>query len=74
MSRAHGNPAVPRHAIVECACGVIYSRREVCLPIKDIGHFDCVECGKRLEIWYGRAVPVFARMEARRYIPLRVHG
>jgi hypothetical protein len=52
----------PRYAIVECDCGVLYNRREVSLPIKDIGFFDCVECGKRLEVWYGRNVPSFTRL------------
>jgi hypothetical protein len=32
------------------------------LPIKDIGLFECVECGARLEIWSGRTVPVFKRI------------
>jgi hypothetical protein len=34
------------------------------LPIKDIGIFECVECGARLEIWSGRKVPVFKRIKS----------
>lgn len=49
-------------SIVECACGVCYERREVAIPIKDIGLFECIECGARLEIWSGRSVPVFTRI------------
>jgi hypothetical protein len=45
--------------IVECGCGAHYERREVRLPIKDIGLFDCRACGARLEVWSGRTVPVF---------------
>jgi hypothetical protein len=48
--------------IIACACGASYERREVQLPIKDIGHFECYECGARLEIWSGRKVPVFVRI------------
>lgn len=49
--------------IVTCACGCAYARREVQLPIKDIGTFECGECNARLEIWYGRTVPVFSRID-----------
>lgn len=48
--------------ILNCACGCSYERREVHLPIKDIGAFECDECGARLEIWSGRTVPVFKRI------------
>ncbi len=48
---------------VPCACGALYERVSVTLPIKDIGVFDCFECGTRLEIWHGRTVPVFNRLE-----------
>ncbi len=48
--------------IITCACGVRYERREVALPIKDVGCFDCHECGVRLEIWSGRKVPAFKKL------------
>lgn len=48
--------------IVACACGASYERREVQLPIKDVGIFECHECGARLEMWSGRIVPVFDRI------------
>ncbi|GIK47778.1 MAG: hypothetical protein KJZ75_17355 [Hyphomonadaceae bacterium] len=51
-----------QHTIVDCACGARYERRQVQLPIKDIGCFDCDDCGARLEIWWGRAVPAFKRI------------
>jgi hypothetical protein len=50
--------------IINCACGAHYEREERTLPIKDIGLFECHECGKRLEIWSGRVVPVFKRIKA----------
>jgi hypothetical protein len=53
---------VDRYATVECGCGASYSRREVTLPIKDIGSFECGACGHRLEIWYGRTVPIFTAL------------
>ena len=53
---------VERYAIVECVCAASYTRREVTLPIKDIGFFECVDCGNRLAIWYGRTVPIFSRL------------
>lgn len=58
-------------SIIECTCGVRYERRERTLPIKDIGMFECDECGARVEIWSGRTVPLFRRIpeakaEARR--------
>lgn len=56
----------PRATISECQCGAAYERREVTLPIKDIGFFECAECGARLEIWSGRNVPVFKQIQARR--------
>lgn len=49
--------------IILCTCGVSYERRERQLPIKDIGLFACEECGERIEIWSGRTVPVFKRIE-----------
>ncbi len=52
----------PEPTITACACGVCYAREERTLPIKDIGFFECVECGARLEIWSGRTVPVFKRI------------
>ncbi|MBX3511643.1 MAG: hypothetical protein KF700_10615 [Hyphomonadaceae bacterium] len=55
---------VPEASIVECGCGERYERREVKLPIKDIGVFECYGCGARLEIWSGRAVPTFRRLES----------
>lgn len=53
------------NAIIACACGASYERREVRLPIKDIGVFECDDCGARLEHWSGRAVPVFSRIKSR---------
>ncbi|HYD87962.1 MAG TPA: hypothetical protein VEA80_10835 [Vitreimonas sp.] len=49
--------------IIDCACGARYERREVQLPIKDIGCFDCGDCGARLEVWSGRTVPAFKRVQ-----------
>jgi hypothetical protein len=49
---------------IQCGCGACYERQERTLPIKDIGVFECVECGVRLEIWSGRKVPVFKRVKA----------
>ena len=54
----------PESTITNCACGVQYERQQRILPIKDIGLFECVECGARLEIWSGRTVPVFKRIKA----------
>jgi hypothetical protein len=54
----------PNPSIIQCACGVSYERREHQLPIKDIGLFACEECGARIEIWSGRTVPIFKRVEA----------
>jgi len=48
--------------IVSCNCGVSYERTEQRLPIKDIGVFDCEECGSRLDMWSGRVVPDFKRI------------
>jgi len=52
------------HTIVDCGCGARYQRRMVQLPIKDIGCFDCDDCGARLEVWSGRSVPAFRRVQA----------
>jgi len=49
--------------ILHCACGACYERRERMLPIKDIGLFACEACGERIEIWSGRTVPMFKRVE-----------
>ncbi|MEZ6023149.1 MAG: hypothetical protein R3C16_07015 [Hyphomonadaceae bacterium] len=49
--------------IVACTCGVRYERSERRLPIKDIGAFECDICGQRMEIWSGRVVPLFKRIE-----------
>ena len=51
-------------SIIGCACGEQYEREERTLPIKDIGLFECHECGARLEIWSGRVVPVFKRIKS----------
>ncbi|MEZ5956168.1 MAG: hypothetical protein R3C27_03005 [Hyphomonadaceae bacterium] len=53
----------PETTIISCACGAHYEREERTLPIKDIGLFECFDCGKRLEIWSGRVVPVFKRIQ-----------
>jgi len=50
--------------ITACACGACYEREVRTLPIKDIGLFECVDCGARLEIWSGRDVPVFKRIKS----------
>jgi hypothetical protein len=47
---------------ITCACGACYERVERALPIKDIGLFECHDCGARLEIWSGRVVPLFKRV------------
>jgi len=39
-------------------CGARYHRREVLLPIKDVGIFECQCCGVVVERWHGRLVPV----------------
>jgi hypothetical protein len=54
----------PESTIVGCTCGAQYERHERTLPIKDIGLFECVDCGARMEIWSGRTVPVFKRIKA----------
>ncbi len=48
--------------LITCACGACYERVERALPIKDIGLFECEDCGARLEIWSGRTVPLFKRV------------
>lgn len=53
----------PDTTITSCVCGERYEREERTLPIKDIGLFECVECGARLQIWSGRVVPVFKRIK-----------
>lgn len=50
---------------ITCACGACYERVERTLPIKDIGLFECHDCGTRLEIWSGRTVPLFKRIPTR---------
>ena len=52
-------------SIVDCPCGVRYERSERQLPIKDIGLFECDECGHRIEMWSGRMVPLFKRVAER---------
>lgn len=52
----------PKNSIVSCECGSSYEREVRELPIKDIGLFECHDCGARLEIWSGRSVPVFKRI------------
>lgn len=47
---------------VFCGCGAAYLRRDVQIPIKDIGVFECHDCGARLAMWAGRTVPVFERL------------
>ncbi len=54
----------PESTITACACGAHYEREVRTLPIKDIGVFECVDCGARLEIWSGRSVPVFKRIKS----------
>jgi len=54
----------PEPTIISCTCGTHYAREERTLPIKDIGVFECADCGARLEIWSGRTVPVFKRLKA----------
>jgi hypothetical protein len=54
----------PESTITACACGAHYEREVRTLPIKDIGVFECHDCGARLEIWSGRTVPVFKRIKA----------
>jgi len=49
----------PENTIINCGCGACYEREVRVLPIKDIGLFECTDCGARLEIWSGRSVPVF---------------
>jgi transcription initiation factor IIE alpha subunit len=53
-----------RSTIIQCNCGVSYERAEQLLPVKDIGVFDCEMCGERLEMWSGRSVPLFKRVES----------
>lgn len=48
--------------VITCNCGVSYERSEQRLPIKDIGVFDCEQCGARLDMWSGRLVPMFKRV------------
>lgn len=50
-------------SLIQCECGARYQRAERRLPIKDIGLFACEDCGTRLEIWSGRTVPIFRRIE-----------
>lgn len=49
--------------MISCACGACYEREVRTLPIKDIGMFECLDCGARIEIWSGRSVPVFKRIK-----------
>lgn len=46
-------------ACVWCTCGARYERAEVRLPIKDVGIFECFDCGAVIERWQGREVPTF---------------
>ena len=50
--------------LISCACGACYEREERTLPIKDIGVFECIDCGARMEVWSGRTVPVFKRIKS----------
>ncbi len=54
----------PETTIISCTCGACYERQERTLPIKDIGMFECLDCGARMEIWSGRTVPVFKRIKS----------
>ena len=68
-ARLFSAPMHSNSTIIACGCGAAYTRREVRLPIKDIGLFECHDCGARLECWSGRVVPLFERIrmpEARR--------
>jgi len=56
----------PGVSIVACTCGACYERSERQLPIKDIGIFECIECGHQLEMWSGRTVPLFKRLVQRK--------
>lgn len=53
--------ALGKPVIVACTCGASYERRDIPLPVKDIGVFECAACGARLAAWSGRVVPVFVR-------------
>ena len=44
---------------VKCDCGAHYERAEVRLPIKDVGIFDCHNCGAVIERWHGKVAPLF---------------
>lgn len=44
---------------ISCKCGAHYEREDVQLPIKDVGIYECLECGAVLEHWAGRIVPKF---------------
>ncbi len=64
MSGKFHGVMTPETTIISCACGACYERQERILPIKDIGLFECVDCGARMEIWSGRTVPVFKRIKS----------
>lgn len=50
--------------LISCACGAEYRRVVQLLPIRDIGLFECRECGVTLESWSGRSVPHFELVPA----------
>lgn len=49
---------------VACGCGAEYERVLVTLPIKDVGIFECRDCGAPVERWHGKDVPRFKYLGA----------
>lgn len=49
---------------ISCTCGACYERCEVILPIKDVGIFECDDCGQKLDWWHGKRIPTFRRVGA----------
>ena len=52
---------------VKCDCGARYERAEVHLPIKDVGVFECHQCGAVIERWHGKVAPLFRLLHAPAY-------
>jgi hypothetical protein len=45
--------------IVICDCGAVYERTEEKVIFRDIDAFECLSCGKTLEIWSSSRIPLF---------------
>ena len=49
--------------IVTCPeCGAKYKKTVMRFPMRDNDHFDCNDCGKRMDSWNGTHVPTYTKV------------